>query len=72
MSRLDSLKTNDISIELMRATNGKARGSFHSSDAKTRQKFRMVEAGCLQTSGKWASFTARLRTNQTTEEFTAR
>ena len=65
------VKTNNLALELTQAANGKPRGIFRFTDPKTKQNFRLVEAGYLQTSGKWASFTARLRINQTTEEITA-
>ncbi len=66
-----SVKTVGLTLELTQAPNGKAHGSFRLADTKNKVEIRMREAGRLQTHGKWASFTARVRSNQNSGERTA-
>lgn len=61
-TRSVSVKTAGLTIELTQAATGKARGTFRFTDTKNKQEFRLVEAGWLQVHGKWASFSARVRT----------
>lgn len=62
LTRSVSVKTAGLSLQLRQTANGKSRGNFLFTDTKNKQEFRLIEAGHLQANGKWASFTARVRT----------
>ena len=63
-----SVKTDSLSLELTQGPRGAARGTLRLRDPKDGAEFRLVEAGLLQTAGKWASVTARVRALATGEE----
>jgi len=60
-ARLLSVQAEDLRLQLTQAANGKARGSLLFNDPQTKLKYRLVEAGLLQTHNQWASFTALVR-----------
>lgn len=57
-----SVSAKGFTARLSQAANGKARGTLRFTDPQTKQEFRLTEAGFLQTTRNWASFTARVRT----------
>ena len=67
-ARFMMAKTTGLTLELSQTAKGKTRGVFRFSDPKNKQEFRLVEAGCLQAHGKWASFTARVRATNAEEQ----
>jgi len=53
------VKAKNVTMELSQTSGGQARGTFRFMDGGV--EIRMVEAGVLQSDGKWASFTGRVR-----------
>ena len=70
-ARSVSVQTEGLTLKLTQVANGKARGALHLSDPKNKVEFRLMEAGWLQSHGKWASFTARVRVMPEAVEQTA-
>lgn len=63
-----SVRSKSITVQLTQAAHGKGRGKFRFIDPQGNIEFHLVEAGLIQADGKWASFTARVRANETDEE----
>lgn len=56
-----SVTAKGFKAKLDQAANGKARGAVRFTDPQTKETFQLAEIGLIQIAGKWASFTARVR-----------